>query len=49
MISQQYKIGPDISEQLFDNILTGEIFQAWKTKENTWPLYIVGGPGSGKV
>ncbi|KAI0163033.1 hypothetical protein BJ166DRAFT_525192 [Pestalotiopsis sp. NC0098] len=48
MISQQYEIGPDISEQLFDNILTGEIFQAWKTKENTWPLYIVGGPGSGK-
>ncbi|ETS73431.1 hypothetical protein PFICI_15036 [Pestalotiopsis fici W106-1] len=47
-ISQQYEVGPDISEQLFDNILKGEVFQAWKLKDNAWPLYIVGGPGSGK-
>ncbi|KAF7532384.1 hypothetical protein G7054_g7999 [Neopestalotiopsis clavispora] len=47
-ISQQYEVGPDISEQLFDNILNEEVLRAWKLKENSWPLYIVGGPGSGK-
>ncbi|KAK9772237.1 putative AAA+ ATPase domain-containing protein [Seiridium cardinale] len=47
-MSSQYDLGPDISEALFDNVLRGDVFNAWKLKASFPQLRVVGGPGSGK-
>jgi hypothetical protein len=48
-LQDSFAIAPDVYEQLFDGHIDGSLFNRWLRHRESWPLDIVGGPGSGKV
>ena len=48
-LSESHHLSSDIYPALFNWFFASREFNRWSSRESTWQLHCIGGPGSGKV